>query len=157
MLKASEVIKHIEKMYDIKLMDFQKEFVKHVIKGDIIYTPRCFGRSMIYNGYADYLKNVVGKNVDYSVDPNDFDKVFTYKDIPVNTLVCNDRLVDWKNENEEKFNKEYGCEFTPYDENVELKRLLELEKAKSSFWKLKANGENPIILGSKESMKYITS
>lgn len=157
MLKASEVIKHIEKMYDIKLMDFQKEFVKHVIKGDIIYTPRCFGRSMIYNGYADYLKNVVGKNVDYSVDPDDFDKVFTYKDVPVNTLICNDRLVDWKNENKEKFSKEYECEFTPYDENTELKKQLELEKAKSSFWKLKANGENPIILGSKESMKYITS
>lgn len=157
MLKASEVIKHIEKMYDIKLMDFQKEFVKHVIKGDIIYTPRCFGRSMIYNGYADYLKNVVGKNVDYSVDPDDFDKIFTYKDVPVNTLICNDRLVDWKNENKEKFGKEYECEFTPYDENAELKKQLELEKAKSSFWKLKANGENPIILGSKESMKYITS
>ena len=31
MLKTSEVINHIEKMYDIKLMDYQKEFVKHVI------------------------------------------------------------------------------------------------------------------------------
>lgn len=31
MLKTSEVINYIEKMYDIKLMDYQKEFVKHVI------------------------------------------------------------------------------------------------------------------------------
>ena len=53
MLKTSEVINYIEKMYDIKLMDYQKEFVKHIVQGDIIYTPRCFGRSMIYNGYAD--------------------------------------------------------------------------------------------------------
>lgn len=56
MLKASEVIKHIEKLYKVELMDYQKEFVKHVIRGDVIYTPRCFGRSIIYNGYADYLK-----------------------------------------------------------------------------------------------------
>ena len=64
MLKTSEVINHIEKMYDIKFMDYQKEFVKHVIQVDVIYTPRCFGRSMIYNGYADYLKNVIGKETE---------------------------------------------------------------------------------------------
>lgn len=42
MLKTSEVINYIEKMYDIKLMDYQKEFVKHIVQGDVIYTPRCF-------------------------------------------------------------------------------------------------------------------
>lgn len=31
MLKTSEVINYIEKMYDIKLMDYQKEFVKHIV------------------------------------------------------------------------------------------------------------------------------
>mgnify|MGYP006990305596 CR=1 FL=1 len=31
-IKTSEVIKYIENMYDIKLMDYQKEFVKHVIR-----------------------------------------------------------------------------------------------------------------------------
>ena len=32
MLKTSEVINYIEKMYDIKLMDYQKEFVKHIVQ-----------------------------------------------------------------------------------------------------------------------------
>lgn len=73
MIKISEVIKHIEKLYKIELTEIQVDFLKHVIKGDAIYTPRCFGRSMIYNGYADYLTNVVGKSVDYSLSPADFD------------------------------------------------------------------------------------
>lgn len=37
----------------------------------------------------------------------------------------------------------------------ELERKLELERARSSFWKCKANGENPVILGSRESIEYI--
>jgi len=39
----------------------------------------------------------------------------------------------------------------------ELERKLELERARSSFWKCKANGENPVILGSRESIEYIMS
>ena len=111
MLKVSEVIKYIEKMYDIKLMDHQKDFVKHVIKGDLIYTPRCFGRSMIYDGYADYLKNVVGKSTDYSVDPNDFDKVYTYKDVFPNVLLSSERLEEFKIMNKKNFEKEYECKY----------------------------------------------
>lgn len=157
MLKVSEVIKHIEKLYGIKLMEYQKEFVKHVIKGDLIYTPRCFGRSMIYDGYADYLKNVVGKMTDFSVDPSDFDKVYTYKDVPRNTLYNDDFLQNWKKENKECFSKEYECKYEPIDENKELERRLNLEKARSNFWRCKVNGETPLVVGSKEDIKYITS
>lgn len=64
MLKTSEVINYIEKMYDIKLMDYQKEFVKHVIQGDVIYTPRCFGRSMI----LIKIRNCLKKNMNVSMD-----------------------------------------------------------------------------------------
>ena len=60
MLKVSEVAKYIEKLYNIKLLYIQKDFLKHVIAGDTIYSPMCFGRSMIYNGDAEYLKDVVG-------------------------------------------------------------------------------------------------
>lgn len=111
MLKTSEVINHIEKMYDIKLMDYQKEFVKHVIQGDVIYTPRCFGRSMIYNGYADYLKNVIGKETDYSIDPNDFDKVYTYRDVPNGTLYLSEHIESAMNKNKKLFEKEYECKY----------------------------------------------
>lgn len=111
MLKVSEVIRHIEKMYGVKLMEHQKDFVKHIIKGDVIYTPRCFGRSMIYDGYADYLKNVVGKSTDYSIDPNDFDKVYTYKDVPEGILYSSGDFERFKNENEKFFKKEYECKY----------------------------------------------
>lgn len=55
MLKVSDVVAHIENLYHVELMDFQKDLLKHIIVGDVIYTPRCVGRSMLYNGYADYL------------------------------------------------------------------------------------------------------
>ena len=110
MLKVSEVIKHIEKLYNIKLSDIQKDFLKHVIAGDTIYTPRHFGRSVIYNGYADYLKNVIGKSTDYSIDPIDFDKVYTYKDIPFKTF-CPPDIERFKSENEEAFGIEYYCKY----------------------------------------------
>lgn len=111
MLKTSEVINYIEKMYDIKLMDYQKEFVKHIVQGDIIYTPRCFGRSMIYNGYADYLKNVIGKETDYSVDLNDFDKVYTYRDVPMGALYPSEHIESAMNKNKKLFEKEYECKY----------------------------------------------
>lgn len=111
MLKVSEVAKHIEKLYNIELLDIQKDFLRHVIVGDVIYTPRCFGRSIIYNGYADYLKNVVGKCTDYSVDPDDFDKVYTYKDVTQNTFYFADIDEVYKSGNEEKFNREYNCKY----------------------------------------------
>lgn len=111
MLKASEVIKHIEKMYDVKLLDYQKDFVKHVIRGDVIYTPRCFGRSMIYNGYADYLKNVVGKETNYLIDPNDFDKVYTYKDTLKDALCSSEYFEKAKNIDKKRFEKEYECKY----------------------------------------------
>lgn len=110
MIKVSEVVKHIEKLYDIELTEIQIDFLKHVIKGDVIYTPRCFGRSIIYEGYADYLVNVVGKSVDYSVSPVDFDKVYTYKDI-ADWLLSNKRLMEFKESNPAMFAKDYECKY----------------------------------------------
>lgn len=77
----------------------------------MIYTPRCFGRSMLYNGYTTYLKNVVGNTTDYSVDPIDFDKVYTYKDLQENTLIDKKKIEEWKMENPKKFAMEYECKY----------------------------------------------
>ncbi len=121
MLKVSKVIEHIERLYDVKLFDYQKDLLKHIVAGDIIYTPRCCGRSMLYEGYADYLKNVVGKGTDYSVNPSDFDKVYTYKDVPCNTLYSNETLEKWKKENMILFEREYECKYGSNDnEKVEV-------------------------------------
>ena len=60
----------------------------------------------------DYLKNVVGKRVDYSIDPDNFDKVYTLKNIPSNAIYISD--IDYekiKSINEEKFNMEYECKY----------------------------------------------
>ena len=123
MLKVSEVAKYIERLYNIKLLDIQKDFLKHVIAGDTIYTPRCFGRSMIYNGYADYLKNVVGKSTNYSIDPVDFDKVYTYEDVPLKTFYPSD-IERFKSENEEAFNREYECgEKNTFDYGKDMKEF----------------------------------
>lgn len=31
MLKVSEVVKYIEELYNIELMDYQKDFLKHIL------------------------------------------------------------------------------------------------------------------------------
>ena len=101
MLKVSEVITYIENKNRVNLTEYQKDMLKHIIVGDVIYTPRNFGRSMLYNGYADYLKDVVGKSTNYSVDP--------YKDAP--RLYPDDLVENISNKDEELFNKEYACRY----------------------------------------------
>lgn len=111
MLKVSEIVAHIEKLYKVELTDFHKDLLKHIIVGDVIYTPRGMGRSMLYNGYADYLKNVVGKTVDYSVDPLDFDKVYTYKDIINEKLMSKEEMENIKMKNPQMFSRDFECKY----------------------------------------------
>lgn len=112
MIKVSKVAKYIEKLYGIRLMDVQKDCLKHIIAGDLIYTPRCFGRSMLYQGYASYLSNVEAPIVDYTVDPLDFDKVYTYADVPRGALYSNELLECCKEQNIDTFNREYCGKYT---------------------------------------------
>lgn len=112
MIKVSKVVNYIEKLYGVKLLDSQKDCLKHIIAGDLIYTPRCFGRSMLYEGYASYLGKVEAPRTDYSIDPLDFDKVYTYADIPHGTLYS-DRLIEQcKEVSIDKFNREYCGKYT---------------------------------------------
>lgn len=123
MLKVSKVIEHIERLYDIKLFDYQKDLLKHIVAGDVIYTPRSCGRSMLYDGYADYLVHVVGRGTDYSVNPNDFDKVYTYKDVPIGKMYSNNILEKWKKEDKTLFEKEYECKYdNTHEEKVVVKQ-----------------------------------
>lgn len=111
MIKVSDAVKYIERFSNIKLMDYQKDCLKHIIAGDVIYTPRCFGRRLLYNGYAEYLKNVVGKTTDYSVDPLDFDKVYNFKDVLENTLQDKKKNEKVADEKSKKFDIEYECKY----------------------------------------------
>lgn len=112
MIKTIKVVAYIEKLYGVKLLDIQKDCLKHIISGDLIYTPRCFGRSMLYKGYAAYLNDVEAPMVDYTVDPLDFDKVYTYEDIPYNTLYSDTLLERCKEVSIDKFNREYCGKYT---------------------------------------------
>ena len=114
MIKTSKVVAYIEKLYGKKLLDVQKDCLKHIISGDLIYTPRCFGRSMLYDGYAAYLKEVEGSRVDYDVDPLDFDKVYTYKDIISDGLYSPKLLSECESQHPRKFKREYCGEYTTY-------------------------------------------
>lgn len=42
-------------------------------------------------------------------------------------------------------------------ENEELKKKYELERRKSAYWIMKAYGETPSVIGSKEDIEYITN
>lgn len=41
-------------------------------------------------------------------------------------------------------------------ENEELNKKYELERRKSAYWILKADGQTPTVIGSKEDIEYIT-
>jgi len=77
MLDWRKIKDYIEKKNDICLSDYQTQILKAVIRGDIVYTARGCGRSTIYNGYADYLKEIVEKDTDRNISPEDFDSIFT--------------------------------------------------------------------------------
>lgn len=49
-----------------------------------------------------YSKNVVGNTTDYSVDPLDFDKVYTYRDVSENILMDKKKMEEWKIEKSKK-------------------------------------------------------
>ena len=111
MLKVSEVVAYIENLYHVELMDFQKDLLKHIIAGDVIYTPRCVGRSMLYNGYANYLQDVGGKTTDFSVNPLDFDKVYTCIDIIDNKLMSKEKMENMRMENPKLFGRDFECKY----------------------------------------------
>ena len=58
MIDIDKVIDYIEKKNNIKLFDYQKTVLKELIKGNKVFTPRCAGRSVIYKGYADFLRDI---------------------------------------------------------------------------------------------------
>lgn len=57
---------------------------------------------------------------------------------------------DYKQIGTQKFDNDY------YEKEIEsLKHQLEMEKSKSAYWKMKANGEEPVLMGTREGMVHI--
>lgn len=57
---------------------------------------------------------------------------------------------DYKQIGIQKFDNDY------YEKEIEnLKHQLEMEKSRSSYWNMKANGEKPVLMGTREEIGYI--
>jgi|GEM_PF-2854762 len=111
MIELNDVIEYIETKNEIQLYEYQKEFLKHIIRGDTIYTPRCAGRSVLYNGYADYLKEKIAKSTDYSVGAKGYNKIFTYHDVVQEMTYQEGLFEELSLINPTLFEKEFNCNF----------------------------------------------
>ena len=57
---------------------------------------------------------------------------------------------DYKQIGVQKFDNDY------FEKEIEtLKHKLEMEKSKSAYWKMRANGEEPVLMGTKEGIVHI--
>lgn len=120
MLNVKKIKKYIEKKNNITLTSMQYQILKAAVRGDVVYTARGCGRSLIYDGYADYLKNVVGKDTDRTIAPSDFDSIFTNSMIVNNKEFTKNTRDVWnriKETNPERFDKDFECKYFVNEEN----------------------------------------
>lgn len=110
MINIDKVVKYIEETNKVRLYDWQREILKHIIRGDIIYTPRGCGRTMLVNGYADYMKKHLGKT-SYLNNKNDYDVVFTYEDCSPNVGVSIKDYIRLAKNNPTLFEREFEAIF----------------------------------------------
>lgn len=115
MLDYKKVKDYIEHKNKIKLTPMQLQILKAIIRGDVIYTARGIGRSILYNGYADYLKDRIAKDTDRSIESTEYDSIFTASMLQEDDIVKGSRLKDTINnlkENfPERFYREFECKF----------------------------------------------
>lgn len=113
MIDAKKVREYIENKNHIKLTPIQYQILKAIIRGDEIYTARGVGRSTLYNGYADYMKNVLGKDTNREIAPDDFDSIFTASMMLNGSCFQKHKIADTfehiKVASLELFNREFEC------------------------------------------------
>lgn len=113
MIDVKKVKEYIEKKNHIELTPIQYQILKGIVRGDEVYTARGVGRSLLYNGYAEYLINVLGKDTNHSIQPEDFDSIFTAS-MMINDPVFKKNNIEntfnrIKESNESKFMREFEC------------------------------------------------
>ena len=69
MSDINKIVKFIEEFYKFKLMDYQIEMLDAMLNGKSYSVPRRCGRTMILNGYKEYLDDIYGKHI--SIDTAD--------------------------------------------------------------------------------------
>ena len=115
MIEWKNVKEYIEKKNNITLAPIQVQILKAIIRGDKIYTARGIGRSILYSGYADYLKERISRDTDRTLNPEDFDSIFTF------SMMCSDdyfkgqHIEEWhksiKKDCPERFLMDFECKF----------------------------------------------
>lgn len=117
MIDAKEVKRYIEDKNNITLDPIQYQILKAIIRGDEVYTARGVGRSLLYNGYADYLKDVVAKGNNWNIKADEFDSIFTSDMILLDPVSSSENIGlkhiydSIKNDDEKMFEKEYQCKY----------------------------------------------
>lgn len=115
MLDYKEVKEYIEIKNKIKLTPMQLQILKAIIRGDVIYTARGIGRSILYNGYADYLKEKIGKDTDRTISNTEYDSIFTASMLQGDDIIKGSRLKDTveriKNVSPEMYKRDFECNF----------------------------------------------
>jgi hypothetical protein len=110
------VKRFIEKKNNIKLCGTQIQLLKAIIRGDVIYTSRGMGRSLLYNGYADYLKQIIAKDTDRTIEEDDYDSIFTLNTLRHDDYFKGSKLINIANDIKEKnldmYNREFECHFS---------------------------------------------
>jgi hypothetical protein len=102
MVKLAELVKYIEKTKGVKLFDIQVKFLDNLIQGKLTRVPRNFGKSMLINGYAEYLNHVLD---DYT-EGYEYDDYISGEDV-MKTNLLNRRIIEEAVQNaEENFQKE---------------------------------------------------
>lgn len=115
MLDYKKVKEYIEKKNKIELTPTQLQVLKAIIRGDIIFTARGIGRSLLYNGYADYLRDVIGKDTDRTIGSTEYDSVFTASMLSNDDIMKGfkfSEVIDMlKLQCPERFLREFECKF----------------------------------------------
>jgi hypothetical protein len=115
MLNYEKVKEYIEKKNKVELTFMQTQILKAIIRGDVIYTARGVGRSMLYDGYADYLKSVIAKDTDRTIKNTEYDSVFTFSMLSQDDIIKCSRFKEvaerLKNEIPDKYMRDFECKF----------------------------------------------
>lgn len=115
MLDYKKVKEYIEKKNNIDLTFMQTQILKSIIRGDVIYTARGIGRSMLYDGYSDYLKEIIGKDTDRTIANTEYDSVFTATMLSQDDIIKGSKLSEvvdrLKRETPDRFLRDFECKF----------------------------------------------
>lgn len=98
-MKSEDIVNFIESKNNIKLMDFQKQMIDCILKGETFCISRRSGRSLIVEGICDYIKHIHEEHIPIHesknmIITNDKYKIELNKDKSSNMKLCELEYID---------------------------------------------------------------